>query len=364
MAAEVGDAVGRRVAVVMPTWLGDAVMATPTLRALRQRLADARLDAWCIGNLRPVLRPMPWVDRVRIFDKRGNGLWRAAARMRRTRYDTVVVMPNSWRSAWLAWGSRARRRVGYAREGRGWLLTDRVAAPRGASGALAMVPTVDYYLGLAEALGGDAGDRSMGLFVSDAQRRSAERVMRSAELAVGGDGRRLRPLVLLNPGAQNPAKRWPPERFARVADVLARDADAQIAVTGSPSERAVIDAVVGSAHAPVVDLGAHGLTLGALKAVIADADLLITNDTGPRHLAAALGTPIVTLFGPTDPGWTTIDARAERLVVAPDAVDPTPAERRQFVSAPRRMADIAVNTVVTAAAELLAEDAATEPARG
>ncbi|MEO0587704.1 MAG: lipopolysaccharide heptosyltransferase II, partial [Planctomycetota bacterium] len=83
-----------RVAVVMPTWLGDAVMATPTLRALRGVYPEARVDAWCVGNLRSVLRPMRWVDRVRVYDKRGGGLWAAARRMRRTGYDAAVVLPN------------------------------------------------------------------------------------------------------------------------------------------------------------------------------------------------------------------------------------------------------------------------------
>jgi len=349
-----GGGGGGRVAVVMPTWLGDAVMATPTLRALRGVYAGSRIDAWCVGNLRAVLRPMPWVDRVRVYDKRGGGLWRAARRMRREGYDAAVVLPNSWRSAVLVWLGGSKRRVGYAREWRGALLTDRLSAPRGAQGGWAMVPTARYYLAVAERLGAVGVDEAMGLFVSAGQRRSAEAVMRSAGLVDGDARRRLRPIVLLNPGAQNPAKRWPAERFARLADVLTRDADAQVAVTGSPREREVLRAVVRSAHSPVVDLTEHGLTLGALKGVVAAADLLVTNDTGPRHLAAALGTPAVTLFGPTDPGWTTIEAPRERTVIAPEATDATAAERREFVSAPRRMRDIAVDEVVLHAAELLA----------
>jgi heptosyltransferase-2 len=353
----VKSAVGEveRVAVVMPTWLGDAVMATPTLRALRGVFAAGRIDAWCVGNLRALLRPMPWIDRVRVYDKRGGGLGRAACRMRREGYGAAVVLPNSWRSGLLVWLGGARRRVGYAREGRGWMLTDGVRPPRGAGGGWAMVPTVRYYLGLAERLGAGGVDEGMGLYVSAGQRRSAERVMRSAGLALGDGGRRLRPIVLLNPGAQNPAKRWPAERFARLADVLTRDADVQVAVTGSPGEREVLAAVVRSAHAPVANLAEHGLTLGALKGAVAAADLVVTNDTGTRHVAAALETPAVTLFGPTDPGWTTIDAPLERVIVAPEALDATAAERKAFVSAPRRMADITIDEVVVRAGELLAE---------
>ncbi|MEM6334850.1 MAG: glycosyltransferase family 9 protein, partial [Planctomycetota bacterium] len=228
----------------------------------------------------------------------------------------------------------------------------------------AVVPTVDYYLKLASAAGGGAAvsaDRRMELSVTTGQRRAAERVLESAGVAaVGGGGRRLRPLVVLNPGAQNPAKRWPAERFARVADVLTRDADMQVLVSGSPGEAEVLAAVVRAAHAPVVNLAEHGLTLGALKGVVAAADLVVTNDTGTRHVAAALGTAVVTLFGPTAPEWTTIDAPAERLVVAPDLVDPTPEQRKLFVSAPRQMSDISVDEVVLAAAELLAEGRAGE----
>ncbi|MEO0588911.1 MAG: glycosyltransferase family 9 protein, partial [Planctomycetota bacterium] len=190
-----------------------------------------------------------------------------------------------WGAGVLGWWVWGLGRLGFYRLLRGLLLPAAVAALRGADGVWAVVPTVDYYLKLAAAVsGGSAGavaDKRMELSVSAGQRRAAERVLASAGVAeVGGGGRRLRPLVVLNPGAQNPAKRWAPERFARVADVLTRDADMQVLVSGSPGEAEVLSAVVRAAHAPVVNLAEHGLTLGALKGVVAAADLVVTNDTG------------------------------------------------------------------------------------
>ena len=133
-----------------------------------------------------------------------------------------------------------------------------------------------------------------------------------AQLLRGVEG----PFVLLNPGANRPDKRWPAARFAHLADDLLKARDLPAVVSGGPNERPLLRAVVDAARSEIVDLAERGITLGALKAVIRRAALVITNDTGPRHLAAALGTPVVSLFGPTDHRWTTLDAAREHLVVA------------------------------------------------
>jgi heptosyltransferase II len=194
-------------------------------------------------------------------------------------------------------------RAGYVRDGRGWLLTHGLTPQE----KRVPVPAVEYYAALAEwALGVQNIDRRLQLCTTDEERAEAERLLHDVK----------RPFVLLNPGANREDKRWPAERFALVADRLAASKGLAAVVSGSPKESQVLEKVVQSAKSPIVNLESRGLTLGSLKAMIEQAALVITNDTGPRHIAAALGTPAVVLFGPTDHRWTTLPHARERILLA------------------------------------------------
>ena len=277
-------------------------MATPLLRALRRGLPEARI----VGVGRPtasILDGLPFLDEVRLgFD------WRS---LRRERFDAAVILPNSFRSALLVRLAGVPRRVGYARDGRGCLLTDKARPaltgnwPRR---RFAVMPTLRYYLGLLRPLGLPEAGRRMELGVTDDEAATADRVLAAA--GIEDDGR---PFVLLNPGASyGAAKLWPPEHFAALADRAAGEWDARVAASVAPSERPIVDEINRHANRPVADLSQHGLTLGAVKAICRRADVIVTNDTGTRHVAAAMGRPVVTLFGPTDSRWTTIGHPRER----------------------------------------------------
>ncbi len=290
--------------IVFPSWVGDAVMATPVLRALRRRLAEARIVGLMRPGLDEILGGGPWLDETIPLKMKGAlGSMRAAAAIRRHKPQAVLLLPNSFRSALAAFLGGSPIRIGYLRDGRGALLTNRLAVQRSA----APTPAIDYYVRLGEfALGGEPIDKVMELFITEAENAAAD------ELLGDIDG----PFVLLNPGASRPAKRWPAARFARVADALADSQGIRIVVNGSPAEREVLDAVLDAAKKPIVNLSERGVRLGSLKAVMKRAALLITNDTGPRHIAAALGTPLVSLFGPTDHRWTTLNCAHERILLA------------------------------------------------
>ncbi|MFO0894037.1 MAG: glycosyltransferase family 9 protein [Phycisphaerales bacterium] len=296
-----------RLLVVAPSWVGDAVMATPLLRALRAARPAARIAALVKPGLEEVLAGSPWLDET--FAVRPGVLWpwRGLGPARRFRAQAVLLLPNSFRSA-LAALPLAPRRIGRARDGRSWLLTHRLSGrTRGP------VPAVDWYADLGEfALGATIADRRPELHVTAAEAARAE------ELLKGASG----PLIVLNPGANREDKRWPAERFGQVGARLADQFGAAVAVTGSPAERPVLERVVAAyAAAPgsrpaLLDLQARGVRLGSLKGVLRRASLLISNDTGPRHLAIGLGTPVVSLFGPTDHRWTTIAGAVERRLLA------------------------------------------------
>ena len=308
----------RRLLMVMPTWLGDCVMAMPTLRALRGLFPDAHIAALVGANVKPIVQPNPWTNRIltarvrqRNKAKRTSGPIALANRVKAGNFDTAVLLPNSFRTALIAAMAKIPRRIGYDRDGRGFLLTDRLIPRRTLEGYVP-VPTRDYYLGLAQYLGSSEPDPAMQLFTRSVDDQQALLLLRNAGYDTDSD----RCFILLNPGANyGDAKMWFPERYAQVADICADQLDAFIAVSGAPKERAILDKVISSAKTPIFDLSTAGMTLGMLKSIVRHASVMVTNDTGPRHIAAALGTPVVTLFGPTDPAWTVIDFKHERQVM-------------------------------------------------
>ena len=369
-----------RLLVVMPTWLGDCVMATPTLRALRKRWPEdqTHITALITPAMRPVLNPCPFVDALTTDLPR-----------RSDAYDTALLLRNSFRSAWWAYRAGIPRRIGYNRDARGWMLTHRLDAPRDASG-WTPVPTLRYYLDLAALLGvdPDAADPAMTLSTAEAHDRDADRLLTDLGLADVLPAPRpadTRALVLLNPGGNREDKRWPATRFAQLADALDTRYPGRLrfAVTGSPNEAHVLEEVAQRARCGVVNLLASPrpspkpdtetpananatsptptMSLALLKSVVRRAALLITNDTGPRHLAAALGTPAVSLFGPTPLAWTVIDADDEITLEAPDGVDPDTGQTRRQGGTMRA---ITVTSVLEAAEKLLARRGRLEPTFG
>lgn len=312
----------KKLLIVMPSWIGDSVMATPALRAIRRAVPDASIHALGRPGVEVVLDGCPYVDEYVLGRARGiRGSLRTARMLEPIDADTVLLFPNSFITAVVARLARIPTRIGYNRDRRGLLLTHTLDPPRRADGRFAVISAVDYYLELVRHVWGDSPggqplDRRIELWTSQRDEQDGERVLAAA--GVEADAR----LVVLNPGANRTDKRWPAERFAQLADHLAERHGVTVAVTGAPQERPILHAVIERASAPVVDLSRHGTTLLSLKAILRRAELLITNDTGPRHMAIAMGTSVVALFGPTDPRWTTLDFERQIEITADPTLDP------------------------------------------
>jgi len=317
----------QRILVVQPSWVGDAVMATPTLRALRLRFPDAQISYLMRRYVKPIYSGMPWADKLITYRtgktkaKAGKGqFFDLAARLRKREFDLAVLMPNSFKSALICKMAGIKRVVGYERDGRGFLLTDKLL-PVKDRGKFVPSPIVKYYLGLAAYLGSSDRNMKLELFVTDSERREAEEILGRAGVdlalnrpAANGSS----PLIMLNPGAQyGAAKCWLPEYFAQLADRLIDEMNATILISSAPKERRIVDGVMYKMKHSAIDLGRAGLTLGALKEITRRCDLMVTNDTGPRHIAAAFDVPVVTIFGPTHPEWTEIYFEKERKVSVP-----------------------------------------------
>ncbi len=286
-----------RLVVVCPNLIGDTVMATPTLRALRAGFPDAHLAAVLKPQVAPTLDGAPWIDEVIPYASNDVGTPR---RLRAGRYDLAVLLPNSFRSALLVWRSGVPRRIGYARGGRGILLTDRLSPPRDGLGRFVPTPAVDYYLAIARRLGCPVESRRPELFTTPADERAADAAWGRLGLA----GRH--PVVCLNTGgAFGPAKSWPVEHFAALARRLVDERGASVLVVCGPAEREPARAIVAATARPgVVSLADEPLSIGLTKACVRRSALLVTTDSGPRHFAGAFGVPVVSLFGPTHIEWT------------------------------------------------------------
>jgi heptosyltransferase-2 len=292
-----------RIVVFCPNLIGDTVMATPALRALRRGFAGASIAGILKPGVAPTLDGGPWLDERILFDPRSRTpAYRTRALLGRLRaggFDLAVLLPNSFRSAALAWLAGIPRRVGYARGGRGLLLTDRLVPPREGRGRYVPTPMVGYYLAIARHLGCPVDSVRLELFTTEADERAAD----SAWDRLGLTGRRV---VCLNTGgAFGPAKSWPPEHFATLARQLVEEAGVAVLVVCGPAERAAARGIVErAAHPDVVSLAEEPVSIGLTKASIRRSALLVTTDSGPRHFATALDVPVVSLFGPTHIAWT------------------------------------------------------------
>jgi heptosyltransferase-2 len=339
-----------RIAVFLPNWVGDVVMATPAIHALRERYPDARLLAVLKPYVAGVLDGSPWFDGLIFHDKRGGagrGTWAVVRRLRRERVDLAVLFTNTFRSALAAWLGGCRQRIGYARYGRSLLLTHALPPARDARGRLTPNSALGSYNRLAE-VAGARPTRRMRLYTTPADEASADQAWRRASLE------RHREVVCLNPGAAfGSSKCWSAESFAALAHRFARARGSGVLVLCGPSERDMARQIVARSGSPNVhSLADVPLSLGLTKACVRRADLLVTTDSGPRHFAAAFDRPVVTLFGPTHIAWTeTYFAKAVHLQ---KSVPCGPCQRRVCPLDHRCMTLLTPDEVFAAAERLLA----------
>ncbi|QDU54953.1 lipopolysaccharide heptosyltransferase II [Aeoliella mucimassa] len=286
-----------RIALFLPNWIGDVVMATPAIRALRKMLGD---EGELIGVMRPyvaeVLAGTPWLDEQILYKpdvKQGEYAGRTAiARLRAARPDVAVLLTNSLRTGWMAWRSGAGTRIGTARNLRRLLINKRVAEDHS--------PTIDSYLRVAYAAGSGIEMPQLELATTVEDEAAADSVWRVLDLPVNN-----RVVVMNSGGAYGAAKHWPAEHFAAVAQRLAHEQNLHVLVNCGPQERDIARTIVKLAgDRRVVSLADFDVPLGLTKACIRRARLLLTTDSGPRFFGLAFGRPVISLFGPTSPEHT------------------------------------------------------------
>ena len=278
-----------RIVIRGPNWLGDSVLSVPAMKAVRSRFPNAEITLLVRPWVAGLFHAAPFVDKVWSHSKPGLSDWiRTARQMRRRKFDLALLLPNSFESALTVFAGGVPERTGYATDARGILLTQSVAVPTGKRHQAA------YYLDLVESLFGPVSEPTVEITATEDERQAARQLLRS-EAVDPAKG-----ILVINPGAAfGSAKRWHEGRFARVADQLAEELKLQTVVIGSDAERPIGECIQRMMqHRSAVLSGQTDLE--TLIGLLAEASLVITNDSGPMHIAAALGVPTVAIFGSTD----------------------------------------------------------------
>lgn len=278
----------RRILVVATTALGDAVMSTPAIRALRQAYPAAQMEALVSRRARPALEGLPHLDGLVDYPGKFRGVGSLLARLRAGRYELGVVLhANDPDIVPLLYLAGIPHRIGWAESRMAFLLT-RTAPTRSAGGHF-----ITQRLRVAEAAGGLPAGAAMDWAITPAEEAAAGAFLAGRGVPLN------RPLVALSPGGSRPSRRWSAEGFAAVGRTLATEDGATLLVFGSEAEAELVAAVAAGIGVGAISL-AGVLGIREVAAVLRRCAALVTNDSGPMHVAFALGVPTVALFGPGD----------------------------------------------------------------
>lgn len=310
-----------KILIRAPNWIGDAVMAIPALEALRRARPQDEICVLSRPAITDLFAGQPFADRLLAFDFRGHhrgwlGREKLAGELRKEKFGAALLLQNAFEAAWLAWRAGIPERVGYGRDGRGPLLTKAIRAPRDGE-----IPKHEshYYLELLRRAGWAEPPEKISricLTIPGEARSAAESTLRRA----GARENSWR--CAIAPGASyGAAKCWPPERFAQLADRLISECGADVIFFGSPGEREISDRIRSKMNSPAISLVGE-TSMRDFAVLLASCSLFIGNDSGAMHVAAAVGLPVIGIFGSTDPEGTAPVTRQFALVREPVSCSP------------------------------------------
>ena len=275
-------------------WVGDAIVALPALRAVRSQFPEAEITILARPYVAAIYKNQQVCDNTMFVEETGD----IVSELRAQKFDVALLFQNAFGAAWFAWRAGIPQRIGYARDGRSLLLTKAVPVPKPGE-----IPLHEqyYYLELLRRAGwldSLPNESFIRLNVPEENRERAAEFLLSA--GVRPDGFR----IAIGAGASyGSAKCWPPDRFAELANRLQGRAGAEVILFGTSTEAAVSSAIAAGMHRPPIDLTGK-TTINDLPALLSQCHLFIGNDSGAMHVAAAVGLPVVAVFGPTDPFGT------------------------------------------------------------
>ena len=331
----------KKILIRGPNWVGDAVLAIPALKAVRSNFPKAEITLLVRPWVAGLFTSAPFIDRVWTEEKPTKlGDWTRITRdIRAFEFDVALLLPNSFESALMIFLARVPKRIGYATDGRAWMLTDSIEPSNESQ------HQVHYYLELAKAIRAETDRPSIEIEATDEERENARKLLAEEGIARGDQ------FLVLNPGAAyGSAKRWHEDRFADVADILSGEMRIGVAMIGSEAERPITEQIRTRMKRPSAILSGR-TSLETLIGVLAESCLMITNDSGPMHIAAALGVPTVAVFGSTDERVTSPFGPRTRVVKNP--VECSPCLLRECPIDHRCMNGVSVEDVCNAARDVV-----------
>jgi heptosyltransferase II len=342
-----------RILIRATNWVGDAIISMPAIRAVREKFPEAYLAILARPHVVELYGEQGLGDDLIAYDWRGahrgwSGRERLAAELREKKFDVALLLQNAFDAGWLVWRAGVPERIGYARDFRSWLLTKAVPVPK--HGEIPGHEKV-YYLELLRRVGwidGLPDVEQIALRVSEKERFAAAEKLGNA----GSTGKRMRVAIAAG-AAYGSAKCWDPGRFAAVATRLQKERDADVLLFGAAGEVGVCSAIAAAMERKPIDLSGQ-TSVGALPALFSQCQLFLGNDSGAMHVAAAVGLPVVTIFGPTDPfGTAPVTQRVslvqEKPYCSPCFLRHCPTDHRCMKAVTPAMAEAAIDAQLACA---------------
>lgn len=290
----------RRILIIKPSALGDIVLALPVLSALSGSFPEAKISWFVRPEFASLLTGHPYISDIILFDRKQlakwwcspdsfKSLWSLIKQLRAGKFDLVFDFQGLFRTGFFSWVTGSKRRFGMAgaRELAHLFYTDKISQDASS------IHLVDYYLKMAASAGAKNMEAEFKLPEDAGAAEKIDKLLKSQGVNAK--------YTVIVPGAAQPNKRWPIERFAELAEKISSRFGMQIVATGSQGEREYIEAIQTGGKTRVISL-AGKTTVRELIPLMKRASLVVSNDTGPGHIAAALGVPMVMIFGPTNPG--------------------------------------------------------------
>ncbi len=281
----------KRILIIEVNWIGDVLFSTPFIKAIRKKFKNAHIACMTVPRCREILENNPNINEIIIYDEKGKhvsllGKWRLIRKLRRKHFDLALILHRSFTRALIAFLSGIKERVGYDTKKRGFLLTKRVGFPD------RELHKTEHFLKIAESLGCNIEDKSYEFFVTDKDRQYNKKELLKSGISENDL------LVVINPGGNWGPKRWDPLKFAKLADRLIDKYRAKIILSGAKKDIALAEKVKSNMkNRPIIFAGKTNIK--KLGALLERANFVISGDSGPMHMAVALKTNVVALFGPT-----------------------------------------------------------------
>ncbi|MBP7055944.1 MAG: lipopolysaccharide heptosyltransferase II [Candidatus Omnitrophica bacterium] len=336
----------KRILIIEVNWVGDVLFSTPFIRAVKGACPDSHIACLVHPRCKEILEYNPCVDEIILYDEEKThrgilGKIKLIFLLRGKNFDTAFILHRSFTKALIAYLSGIKERIGYiAKKGRAPILTKGVPEPYPAK------HKVEYFLDLARAVGISPGPVSYEFVVTEGDRDFVRSL-------ISGDG--IAPhdkVVVVNPGGNWGPKRWPKESFAKLADLLAQKFGVKIVISGAEKDKALAEDIKRLMKSKAVVV-AGKISLRQLGALLQRASLVVSNDSGPMHMAVAVGAKVIAIFGPTSPGLTGPYGAGDYTVIFKEKECEVPCYDKdcKYNSC---MSDISVDEVMSAASVKLA----------